>query len=436
MERLMALAKEQTDQIELYALDQTSNHVEFEAGKLIDIQSTIESGVTMRLIKDGKLGFAYTRNLNDRESLVRNARDSLKGGVEVRFDFPAPMKMSMVHDHDDRIKEASNTVITDECRRIYGWLQDKVKGQVDVNASTGTSRLRIMNSAGIDVTQDSSYYGITVNILYPGTAAGIHRTLTFKKFEPVDEEFLESILRLYGSGEKEVTTRAGAMQALFMPETMYTFIWRLQSATSGESLCNRQSPLADSLGEAIIDEKLTITNDPLDETIPGARAFDDEGVACRRINIVEKGSLMSFYYDLYYAARMNTEPSGHGFKTSRWGGDPVTMKPAPALTHVTIEPGNTGFWNLVRRMDRGVIVCGVLGAHSGNIPNGDFSVGICPGLYVEKGEIIGRIKNAMIAGNIYSVMKRVIDIEDRTHAAYTGYYPAVLFDSMNVATES
>ncbi len=436
MEKLMALANKQSDQVELYALDQTSNHVEFEAGKLNDIQSTIESGLTMRMIKDGKLGFAYTRNLIDRESLVRNACESLKGGVEVRFNFPAPGKTAPVRDYDESIKEASNTVVTDECRRIHAWLQDKVKGQVDISASTGTSRLRIMNSAGVNVTQDSSYYAIAVNILYPGTAAGMYRTLAFRKFEPASDAFLESILRLYRSGEKEVTTRAGTMQALFMPEAMYTLIWRLQSATSGESLCNRQSPLADRLGEAIFDEKLTITNDPLDETMPGARAFDDEGMACRRINIVEKGLLKSFYYDLYYAARMNAEPAGHGFKTSRWGGDPVTMKPAPALTHLTIEPGNTGFWDLVRKIDRGLIVCGVLGAHSGNIPNGDFSVGICPGLYVEKGEIIGRMKDTMIAGNIYPVMKRVIDIEDRTHVAYTGHYPAVLFDSMNVATES
>jgi len=87
-------------------------------------------------------------------------------------------------------------------------------------------------------------------------------------------------------------------------------------------------------------------------------------------------------------------------------------------------------------MDRGLIVCGALGAHSGNIPNGDFSVGLSPGLYVEKGEIAGRIKDAMITGNIYDMMQKVIGIEDRVHAANTGFYPAILFDDVNVATKS
>ena len=87
-------------------------------------------------------------------------------------------------------------------------------------------------------------------------------------------------------------------------------------------------------------------------------------------------------------------------------------------------------------MDRGVVICGALGAHSGNIPNGDFSIGLSPGLYVENGEIVGRLKDAMIAGNIYEVMKRIIGMEDTTHPAYTGYYPAVLLDDINVATQS
>lgn len=50
-------------------------------------------------------------------------------------------------------------------------------------------------------------------------------------------------------------------------------------------------------------------------------------------------------------------------------------------------------------------MAGALGAHSGNIPNGDFSIGLSPGLYVENGEIVGHVKDSMVAGNIYEVMK-------------------------------
>jgi PmbA protein len=84
-------------------------------------------------------------------------------------------------------------------------------------------------------------------------------------------------------------------------------------------------------------------------------------------------------------------------------------------------------------MDRGIIIAGALGAHSGNIPNGDFSIGLSPGIYVENGTIKGRIKDAMVAGNIYEVMRNVVAIEDSLHTGMAGYYPAVLFDNINVA---
>jgi PmbA protein len=145
---------------------------------------------------------------------------------------------------------------------------------------------------------------------------------------------------------------------------------------------------------------------------------------------------MNYYNDLYYASKMNAQPTGHGFKTSLWPGDKISMKPTPALQYLSIEPGQRDFWQLIKEIDRGIIVCGALGAHSGNIPNGDFSIGLSPGLYVEKGEITGRIKDAMAAGNIYETMCQVIDIENRVHPASTGYYPAVLFDDVSVATKN
>jgi PmbA protein len=85
-------------------------------------------------------------------------------------------------------------------------------------------------------------------------------------------------------------------------------------------------------------------------------------------------------------------------------------------------------------MDQGIIVAGALGAHSGNILNGDFSIGLSPGLYVENGEVIGQVKDAMIAGNIYETMQRIIAIENTAHITHAGVFPAILFDDVNVAT--
>ncbi len=63
-------------------------------------------------------------------------------------------------------------------------------------------------------------------------------------------------------------------------------------------------------------------------------------------------------------------------------------------------------------MDRGLILEGVLGAHSGNIPNGDYSVGVSTGLYVEGGEIRGRVTDTMVTGNVYETLSNVVAVGD------------------------
>jgi len=436
MEKVINLAKAYCDQVELYSLEQTQNTIRFEDKKLKDIQSTLLSGSSIRVLKDRKVGFAYTRSLDNPEILVQNALESLKGGVDVQFDFPLTKNVPRLKTYDRAITQATNTKIAEECRRISSFLEQKTKGQVDLRAVTTISRMKIVNTAGSDLSTSASYYSITIMILYPGSATGIHRSFAFKAFQNIDDKDLSMLAELYKQGEKESIASGARMKVLFMPEAMYTLIWRLQSATSGKSLYHRQSPVANRLGERLFNDKLTIVDNPLDDIKPGARAFDDEGVACKRLVIVDKGVLKNYYYDLDYAAKLNVAPSGHGFKTSRWAGDTLSIKPMPTLQYLAFERGDKSFRQLVHEMDRGVVICGALGAHSGNIPNGDFSIGLSPGLYVENGEIVGRLKDAMIAGNIYEVMKRIIGMEDTTHPAYTGYYPAVLLDDINVATQS
>jgi len=89
---------------------------------------------------------------------------------------------------------------------------------------------------------------------------------------------------------------------------------------------------------------------------------------------------------------------------------------------------------MVRSMDRGVILFGLLGAHSGNIVNGDFSVGLNPGLYVENGKIVGRVRDGMASGNVYDILGRVMAVENQIHNPH-GFnrLPCIQLDEVSVA---
>jgi PmbA protein len=426
MERLLEMARKVSDKAEVYSVERRGDGVSFEDAHLKDVESSIQSGISMRIIRSDTLGFAYTTNLTNREELIRNALDSLKGGVEGLFDLPLTRGLPVLDTYDRSVEALANSAMVEECERVCDLLSQRTKGQINISAHRSMRNMRVMNSSGTDLTLKSSAYVLNTQILYPYSSASMNRPVVSKTFRKAPDAHLDYLVSAYNKSAKEIIPGGRKMKVLFLPETMYVLTWRLQSATSGVSIYQNISPVAGKVSEKIFDEKISLSNNPLDDSIPGARTFDDEGTPCGLFPIIEKGVLKNFYYDLYFARKLKTSPTGHGFRGS------ISSKPVPSLGHLYMFPGNASFSELIRSMDRGIIIGGALGAHSGNIPNGDFSIGVSPALYVENGEIAGHVKDVMVAGNIYDILKSVVEIENTVHPSFGGNFPAMLFDNVSV----
>ncbi len=439
MEKLLQMAKRVSDQAEVYSQESTYNSVSFQDSKLHDLDSVFQSGVSLRIIKDGKLGFAYTRNLINRQELLDNALTSLKGGVEANYQLPLTKEFPVLDTFEPSLENVSGGKMVEECARLCDLLNTQTDGEIFLGASSYIAQIRLINSEGTDVSFKSGTYEVQGSIIYPGSGSGIWRNYQAKRFEKTPDDLIREMIRLYQQSSKVVEPKGGRMKVLFMPNSLIALNWRILSGTSSKSVYDKISPIAGKIEGKIFDEKITIYDDPLNDKYPGARSFDDEGVVCQPLTLVEKGVLKSFYYDLNYGKKLNTPSTGHGYRTIIGFGstDSIALKPGPVLAHMRIKPGDKSFSRLVKSMDRGIIVEGALGPHSGNIPNGDYSVGVSPGLYVENGEIVGRVKDAMVAGNVYQTLKQVVDISDTLYPSYWGaWVPPILCDYVNVATKN
>lgn len=436
MEKLLEMAGKAADQAEVFSVEQTSNSVSFQAAKLYDIRTNFLSGVSLRIIKDGKLGFAYTRNLTDRQGLLDNALHSLQGGVEADYDLPDTRGGKELDAYDPETAKLTNKELVDEAKRISDILKIRTTGEISAGAYAGFDRLRLMNSQGADLGHRSSLAGAYSSVIFPGSGSGISRQIQGKVMGKMPEALIAEMADLFGKGQKTVQPKGGRMKVLFMPDSMITLLWRLSSGLSGRSVYEKISPNSARLGQRIFSPKLNIFDDPLNDAYPGTRAWDDEGVPCKKLPLVEQGVLKAFFYDLKYAKKLGASSTGHGYRGDIWGGDPVTAKPVPYLGHLFIEPGPASLAKLISLMDRGIIMEGAMGAHSGNIPNGDYCVGISPGLYVENGEIVGQVKDAMAAGNIYETLANVVEVGDTLSPSFEGaQVPPLLCDGVSVTTK-
>jgi PmbA protein len=196
--------------------------------------------------------------------------------------------------------------------------------------------------------------------------------------------------------EQIAPVESGEMPVIFTPRGLIALLLSLGLAVDGKSVFLGASPLRDKIGQQIASPSLTIVDDPFVEFGPNTSAFDNEGVRRKVTPLVEKGVLRNFIYDLDTAGRAGTKPTGHG-STRR-------------LTNLVISPGDTPYETMIKNTPRGLLVHEFLGLGQGNPINGEFSINLFLGYKIENGKLVGRVKNAMLAGNAFDALKDILVI--------------------------
>ena len=119
------------------------------------------------------------------------------------------------------------------------------------------------------------------------------------------------------------------------------------------------------------------------------------------------GIVKGFLYDLQTAALAGKKSTGNG---SRGRGG----LPAPSPSAFVITPGKTTFDDMVADIKEGLVIEQLMGAEQGNILGGDFSGNVLLGYKIENGKIVGRVKDTMVSGNVYKILKDIAAIGSET----------------------
>jgi PmbA protein len=246
-------------------------------------------------------------------------------------------------------------------------------------------------------------------------------------YNTISKEDLDELIELYILSKTEIVPETGKMPVIFTETVIHALLSRLFAAASPENLYNKVSPLCGRIGEQIVSDKLSIWQDPFDMEILSACAFDSEGTLTKKYAYIENGVFKAFPTDLNYAQKLSVEPTGNGFRGSFEG------LPMARPFSYSITPGKLSLKEMIASIDKGIIAQSLMGAHSGNILNGDYSVGVSTGFYVENGVIKGRVKDCMLSGNAYDTLKHVSEIENKLHNMGSYKLPAILLDKVSVA---
>ncbi|HID31782.1 MAG TPA: TldD/PmbA family protein [bacterium (Candidatus Stahlbacteria)] len=224
--------------------------------------------------------------------------------------------------------------------------------------------------------------------------------------------------------KREVRTPPGSYPVIIMPIPLSTIITGITVGINGKSLDRGYSPLTDKIGKKVVSEKVTVYDDGLRPFGFRSGPFDGEGVARKKRVIFDKGVFKNFLFDLETGAKRGLPSTGNAQRS-------YSSLPSPGPNNLVMEPGHGDLDQTISGIDRGIIVCGVVGGGHGNIYAGDFSVKLDLGFLIEKGEIRGRLTETMMAGNIYNVLLNVIEIGDYQKDLGGEYLPWILTSELN-----
>ncbi len=430
MDKILKLAKEYVDEAEVYYLRSKSIPIEFRDEKMEEISMHEYTEVALRVIKDGKLGMSYG-SPDEPDILVKSAVKSAETGPKVKFSFP---EKSQIIDFENYDAEMENPPVEDFAEKMLNrikWIKKhNIKTPVMCWTGIGIAEVTIANTKGLNVNYKVSAFTQYWVIVLPQSEMGPYIVDVDYKFKELDEQKFEELIKKFEIAQKNVDIPTKKMKILFSPEALWTLEWRIIEAISGKNLIEHLSPLENKIDEKIFDDKITIYEDPHAKGYYWSRPFDDEGVPTKRFPIIEKGVFKNFIFDLRTASEYGTESTGNGYKKGRWSSDVISEPVSPHPCHLVWEPGDLSVKEQIESIDEGLICEDLLGAHSGNIIAGQFSMNVGMGFYVKDGKILGRAVDTMISGNIYDIFKNIHSISKERNYSLK---PWILFNEIQVA---
>lgn len=420
-EQLLELAlRSGAEAAEVYESQSLSRPVFFEANRLKQLETSQAEGIALRLWRDGRPGLAVAYGPVDASALVERAI-ALSQLSEPEIIELAPANTKQYPDVGVGVPVEQLVEWGREAIALVREQYPEALCTADWECDIETTRL--INSNGLDC-------GYTDTTLSCYMAAEWIRGEDFLSVADGQTErgildpvaLAQQILQRLDWAQRNTAPPVGKVPVLFTSKAADMLWGTVQSAMNGKQVIERASPWSDRLGEPVMDSRLTLSQHP--DIGPFSCPFDDEGSPTQPITFVKEGVLQLFYTDRTIGRALSSGTTGNGFRPG------LGSYPTPGLFNLIVEPGFKPLESLLALMEDGIIVDQMLGGGAGI--SGEFSINVDLGYRVRHGEVVGRVKDTMVAGNVYTALRNLIELGGDAEWNGSCYTPSVVVGGLSV----
>jgi PmbA protein len=424
-EQLLELsARAGVEAAEVFQTRSLSWPVFFEANRLKQLESAQSEGTALRLWRDGRPGLAVAYGAFEPAALVErslvlselNEPEIIQLSEASKIFYPDLGETVPV----EQLVEWGRQAIT----RIREAYPDVLCGaELECEAET----IRLINSRGLDCgyTDTTLSCSLSAEWVRGDDFLSVFDGQTQRStLEP--EILVHQILQRLDWAAENVAPPTGRVPILFTAKAADMLWGTVQAALNGKQVIERASPWSDRLNEVVTSEALTLFQHP--DSGPFSCPFDDEGTPTRPITFIEQGVLKLFYADHTTGRTLGSGTTGNGFRPG------LGSYPTPGLFNLLIQPGTRSLSDLIASLEDGLIVDQMLGGGAGI--SGEFSINVDLGYRIKHGHVIGRVKDTMVFGNVYTALKQLIELGSDADWNGSCYTPSLIVGGLSVTGQS
>ncbi len=210
---------------------------------------------------------------------------------------------------------------------------------------------------------------------------------------------------------------------VYDPRVSNSIVGHLAGAINGAGIARGVSFLKDKMGKMVLPAGMDIIDDPHRRRGLRSRPFDGEGLANRRMALVEDGVLKTWVLDLRSARQLNLKSTGHAARGT-------SSPPGPSTTNLYLSAGKETPKQLMADIESGFYCTDLIGFGVNNV-TGDYSRG-ASGFWIDKGELAYPVSEITIAGNLTEMFQNLRAANDLMFRFGTNA-PTLRIDGMTVA---
>lgn len=210
---------------------------------------------------------------------------------------------------------------------------------------------------------------------------------------------------------------------VFDPRVSRGLLGSLIGAINGAGVARGTSFLKDKMGSQVFAPGIRVVDDPHRLRGMRSRPCDGEGVATKRLNVVEDGVLTTWLLDCRSARQLGLKSTGHASRGT-------TSPPSPSASNFYLEAGAVTVAEMIGDIPDGFYVTELFGQGVNGV-TGDYSRGAA-GFWIEGGEIAYPVSEITVAGNLKDMFRNLVPANDLV-LRYGVDCPTLRIDGLTIA---